>query len=198
MMVRFNTLVRLNENYRLTKVLRCLPTRYAKLPWARKQSMIAGFMLLLSLFRAESGRTQLPDRAKEALNIAFTVNWNLSTDDFFMCDLNGDTLADYVLKLTLGKDSSLVEYRVALIADSDGYGLFLLSVLPAWENLSGERIVLHRKGDTLHDFENLDQNGEPRRLILGTDAIEFIPTDGCCPSTFVFKKGRFHLYTTGD
>ncbi len=160
--------------------------------------MIVGFIILFSLLQTDTPNIDLPDKAKEALNIALTVRWNVSSHDIYECNFNGDTLTDYFLKATVGKDSCAVQYYIALIGDSDGYGFYLLSATPAWMNSGGENTILHRKGETISNFDEVDENGEPEQVVLDRDAIEFVPNIGAITSTFIYKKGRFHLIITGD
>ncbi len=158
-------------------------------------------LLVPLLLLAQSGTTQieLPQSARQTLNTALTVKWKLSQDFFHQCELNGDNLPDYAMKLTVGADEYLVEYDVALVADSEGYGFYLLGARPAWLELPPDRVVLRRKGETIPDFDNFDhETGQPGEIILQTDAIEFIPSEGCCAVIFIFKNGRFHLRDTSD
>ena len=158
--------------------------------------------ILIALFlSAQAGTSQieLPPKAKQALNIALTVKWQLSKQFFHQCELNGDSLPDYAMKLTVGEDNCVVEYDVALIADPDGYGFHLLGARPTWLSLAPNRAVLRRKGETIPDFEHFDhETGQPREIVLQTDAIEFIPSVGCCAVIFIFKNGRFQLRDTSD
>ncbi len=164
--------------------------------------MSSHLVLMLLLLQSNTPQVELPQAAKEAVDIALTVRWTLSQDNFYKCDFNGDRLQDYSVKVTSGEGNCLVEYFVALIADSSSYGFYLLSARPAWLNLGEEGVVLRRKGDIIPIFGDDDPTefAEPRPegYMLKRDAIEFIPHEGCCSAAFVFFKGRFRLITTSD
>ncbi len=167
--------------------------------------MFSTVALMLLLFQADTSSIQLPDNVKGTLNIALTVRWKLSQDHLYRCELNGDNLRDYVLTATVGEDNCLVEYNVALIADSAGYyGFYLLGARPKWLGLEPDDIILKHKGEIIPIYEDdvpidlFEPKQQPDGFILKTDAIEFIPSSGCCATTFVFKNGRFHMFTTSD
>ena len=166
--------------------------------------MFTKLILMLLFLQAESPQIELPQKAKEALDIALTVRWKLSRENFYRCELNGDSMPDYALKVLSGQGNCLVEYYVALVADSSGYGFYLLAASPAWLNLGKETIILKHKGEAIPIFGDDDPadfaEPEPRPAgyVLKRDAIEFIPEQGCCSTAFVFVKGRFHLITTSD
>ena len=145
-------------------------------------------------------QVQLPLKADESLRLALTSRWHISERDFYKCDLNGDNARDYAMRVTVGEGNCLVQYDVALIADSDGYGFYLLGASPAWLGLvRADSFVLKHKGESIPDFDNFnEETGQPGEIVLQADAIEFVPKEGCCVTTFVFRNGRFHMLTTSD
>lgn len=150
------------------------------------------------LIQTNSQPVELPEKAREVLDVVLTSRWHTSERDIHICNLNGDELVDYVMKATVGEGSCLVVYYIALIGMPDGFVLHLLGADPAHLALQGrQRFVVRRTGETVTDF-SAHHEGEPREISLETDAIEFIPVDGCCATVFIYSEGGFRLFTSSD
>ncbi len=162
--------------------------------------MIALLLILLSLLGNDSTENRLPEAARRVLDTRLTVQWTLSNQYFYKCNLNGDSLPDYAVKVTVGKDSCLVEYYVALIAYNQTYAFHLLDASPSWLGLAGrDEIVLRHKGEVVPNYEDYDYGkDEPKMMPLETDAIEFVPLDGCCATIHIFRNGTFEMITSSD
>ena len=158
------------------------------------------FMLFLLLFQVhtDTALSQLPKEAIQVVDECLTVKWKLLDHYIYKCDLNGDSLPDYALAATVGESDCLVEYYFALIAQKDGYTFFLLSIAPPeLRRAGGIEFNIRHKGEKTTEFPT-DVSGEPKEIILQTDALEFVPLNGCCPTIHIFRDGRFQLITSGD
>src|SRR5437016_10855968 len=106
--------------------------------------MFALILILLSLPGADSTLPQLPEVAQRILETRLTVKWTFVNRYFYKCDLNGDSLDDYTIEVTLGEGRCLVEYYVALIAYNQSYAFHLLSTAPASMGLADRNEFLLR------------------------------------------------------
>ena len=159
------------------------------------------FFLLIFPFlqiHTDPALKQLPKEAIQVVDEHLTVNWKLLGNHIYKCNLNGDSLSDYALAATVGKGNSRVEYYFALIAHKDGYAFHLLTTMPAeLVRAGGVKFILRHKGEKATDFPT-SAMGEPKQIILPTDAIEFVPNVGCCSTIQIFRDGFFQMITSGD
>lgn len=150
-----------------------------------------------------STNLKLPENAKRVLDRT-VPGWRLLRN-CYSCSLNGDNLDDYALALSVGKGKCLVEYYVALIADSDGFSCLLLSAYPASSGLAGRtKFLLKRKGEKVPNFDiapeefDIINDMDKIMITLEVDAVQFIPLEGCCATTMVFRNGKFRMFTSSD
>lgn len=162
--------------------------------------MIALLLLALSLTASDSTQHWLPEGAQRVLDSRLTVNWKLSDRYLYKCNLNGDSVPDYALEATVGKDSCMIRYFVALIAYDYTYAFHLLLAYPASLDVDGrdEGFELRHKGEAVPNYNDYDEEKDDARLMtLPTDAIELIP-DGCCVTIHIFRNGTFEFFTSSD
>jgi hypothetical protein len=177
--------------------------------------MKASLIVLAGLMQFYIGNPELPEQAKTTLKVHLP-GWRIlkytgvkdSVDieqvygfsNIYRCDLNGDTIPDYGVAVTVGDGECLTEYFVALIGKPNGYAFYLLSSQPASRGLAG-RVVLRieRKGNPIWDFSNYDETeGEPSPRVFEVDVLVHSPSDGCCETGFVFEDGHFRSFTASD
>lgn len=160
-------------------------------------------MILASMVAFGSPPVKLPERAKNVLDMTLP-GWKL-LDNIYKCNLNGDSLDDYALAVNVGKGKCLVEYYVALIGDSDGYSFYLLEAYPASLGMAGRtKFLLKHRGEKVPNFdiapEDFDISKDMNKIMvsLEVDALEFVPTEGCCATTAIFRNGKFHVFASSD
>ena len=129
------------------------------------------------------------------------------------CKLNSDSVTDFAVALTVGKDSAQTEYFVALVSRDDSYDLFILASASAYRGLGQRKMHVIQAGDTISYFGFSDQkqllliakvaDASHNFMLLSTDAIEIYPD---CESTwkvvessaYVFVHNKFLNFGTAD
>jgi hypothetical protein len=126
------------------------------------------------------------------------------------CNLNGDGIPDYVVAITKGRNSSLVEYFIALVSNGLRYDLNLFDTARIHEGAGQRMFMVISAGDTMAIFGDGDtlvynystsfgHNG----ITFPTDAIEIYPEcEGRWKEVmaygFIFIRGRFRMFSAAD
>lgn len=126
------------------------------------------------------------------------------------CNLNGDGIPDYAVALTTGRDSSDVEYFVALVSNKKRYDLFIIDSARSYQG-AGERlfkVILAGDSTTCIEPEpEIARNGklvdEGQMIVFSTDALEVLP--GCEATykaveidAYVMINGRLLSFSAAD
>jgi len=172
----------------------------------------------------------LPPSARHALNQRFS-HWSFrpshipnpcdipgeprpSFKPVSKCNLNGDGIPDYLVAITKGRDSNIVEYFIALVSSSDSYSLFLLDSAKINQGAGERNVEVMPSGLPLNFFggdEEISNYGRVKKggevgedqIAFPTDAIEIYPE---CEAHWkeapmfasIFIKGRFVSFMVSD
>lgn len=169
---------------------------------------------------------ELPTAARTVLDGHFP-NWELSvkripnpcaqynpSDSTFLgsnkCNLNGDSLPDFALAITTGKDSALVEYIVALIASDSTYQAFVLTSAAVYKGAGERTAYVVSAGDPVASFGEDTLIFHYGSSVPNSSNIAF-PTDAILVSPicenwwkesevrgYVYIGGRFRSFSAGD
>jgi hypothetical protein len=148
-------------------------------------------------------KDQLPSRIRGMVDKTFG-QWKFpeyhddcETDGppFFKCNLNGDSLPDYALDITVGGDSSLHELFIAFVSNDSGYSLFILdTVSRGW---TGNCYLKIFHAGMEFDGPPFYQEGDNRKS-FDTDCVSqfMCSANGC--TVFLYEKGRFRRFSPCD
>ena len=127
-----------------------------------------------------------------------------------ICNLNGDEISDYLVAITKGRDSNLVEYFIALVSNGKRYDLNLLDTARIHEGAGERMFTVIPAGNTMSIFGdddtlvyNYSTSFGRKGITFPTDAIEIYPEcEGRWKEIeaygFVFVKGRFRMFSAAD
>ncbi len=190
------------------------------------RSILVLSMLLFPLVLM--GKDEIPLSVKNAINKQFP-DWKIRPNYFpnpcdssrtdttsfepqGECDLNGDDIPDYVLAITTGNDSNLVEYFIAVISNDQDYKVFTLTSAAAFHG-AGERhfnvieagngtALFLSDGDTVV-YRYAKSVPDSTDVVFPTDIILIYPM---CEDIwkevevigFVFINNRFYSFGAAD
>jgi hypothetical protein len=160
---------------------------------------------------------ELPPNARDVLDRNFprwhllkiagmpdSVDMHSHFSNFLRCDLNADSIPDYVLAISTRSDSIVDQHFVALVSFDTSYVLFKLIEFAVSKADAGQiALVLEPKGTKILDFTradkfDMDEQSDSLMVTFSTDAITFLPLIGCCSSTCVFENGKFKSFVSSD
>ncbi len=191
-------------------------TSWSNLRWVEVPGHSGRDSLPLSILKAAQPR--IPPLVKTILDSAYPGWAYMSHEDitnsaspnqrterleFFSCDLNGDSLADYAMAIIAGRDTDRTEWFLAFVSDGNSYRMFPLSGFKS-PIIGGSELEVQRKGVGIPDFSRWKGSFDPGSDIdsitvrFKTDALTLMPGQGCCPTTFIFEDGRFREFDSGD
>ena len=125
------------------------------------------------------------------------------------CNLNGDGIPDYMVTITTGKESNLVEYFVALVSKGKRYEINLFDSVRVHQG-AGERVcTVIPASDTTAAFGsdtlvyNYGKSVGHSGITFPTDVVEiYAECDGRWKEAdawgFVFIRGRFRMFSAAD
>jgi hypothetical protein len=126
---------------------------------------------------------------------------------FYKCFLNNDTIGDYAIALTTGKDSSLIEYFVALVSHDEAYSVFILDSNKAQIGACERYLFITPAGKKMNIFGDYDgelysygeMDSNKVYIKFPTDCVLLQPIGGgTLYSNFVFINGRFIEISSAD
>ena len=173
-------------------------------------------LLFFTLLSFSQHSLELPTAAKEALDNEFP-KWKLleyskkfygdqpvdrRSRPFLKCQLNHDTIPDYVLGIVTKKETTLTVHFVALVSKQDSFSVFTLA---AYVNPDPDQkpltVVLHLypKNVPVSNFGFRDEQNVPVNLLQRWDQNEMISTfDTDCPSLLVTDKNGCHTFVFAE
>ena len=125
------------------------------------------------------------------------------------CNLNADGIPDYVVAITTGRDSNLVEYFVALVSNGKGFEPNLSDSTGIYQGAGELRLTVIPAGDTMaifgdeQDISDYGKFASDGGITFPTDAVEiYAECEGRWKKNealgFVFIKGRFRMFSAAD
>ena len=137
---------------------------------------------------------------------------NTGAKSFYRCNLNNDSIPDYALRIVTGRDSNLVEYFLAIVSNIKSSDLFVVDSCRAFQGAGHRYLWIYRSGEEITMFGG---EGSPEILAYAqktkhaetvafpVDAIQLEPI---CESyykaveisTYVFIRGKFYEFSSGD
>ena len=179
--------------------------------------------LILTLWALGQPSLQLPTNARKALDNKFPIWQHLqyskeyygnqiidvdrNSKPILKCQLNDDTVPDYVLGIVIKEDTTLTVHFVALVSNEDSFSVLTLA---SYKNPNPMMfyLYLYPRDTEIVNF-GWDQANVPPELLrtfdeetmtsrFSTDCIALFHTDKNYCIAFVFQTGRFWSFSSCD